>query len=50
MADKLIHKYEESYKQLNLCDSLMADDSSTQCVNNLGINDSEESSFEYYGK
>jgi hypothetical protein len=27
MASKILEKYEQSYKQLNLCDSLMADDS-----------------------
>jgi hypothetical protein len=42
-----------SYKQINLGDSLLADDSS---INNLkiknfvGVNDSEESSFRYVGK
>ncbi|CAD8097211.1 unnamed protein product [Paramecium primaurelia] len=40
---QILSQYEDNYKQqLNLCDSLLADDSR--------INDSEESSFEYKGK
>ncbi|CAD8115641.1 unnamed protein product [Paramecium sonneborni] len=42
ITDMIIQKYEKSYKQLDLCDSLLADDSR--------VNDSEESSFGYYGK
>ncbi|CAD8199893.1 unnamed protein product [Paramecium octaurelia] len=42
IPDKIILKYETSYKQLDLCDSLLADDSR--------VNDSEESSFGYLGK
>ncbi|CAD8169487.1 unnamed protein product [Paramecium pentaurelia] len=40
---QILSQYEDNYKQqLNLCDSLLADDSR--------INDSEESSFDYIGK
>ncbi|CAD8194633.1 unnamed protein product [Paramecium octaurelia] len=40
---QILSKYEDNYKQqLNLCDSVLADDSR--------INDSEESSFDYKGK
>ncbi|CAD8169641.1 unnamed protein product [Paramecium pentaurelia] len=42
IPDKIIQQYEISYKQLDLCDSLLADDSR--------VNDSEESSFGYLGK
>ncbi|CAD8082430.1 unnamed protein product [Paramecium primaurelia] len=42
ITDKIIQQYEKSYKQLDLCDSLLADDSR--------VNDSEESSFGYLGK
>ncbi|CAD8082274.1 unnamed protein product [Paramecium primaurelia] len=43
LPEKIISQYEENYKfQLNLCDSLLADDSR--------VNDSEESSFGYMGK
>ncbi|CAD8205413.1 unnamed protein product [Paramecium octaurelia] len=43
LPEKILSQYEENYKeQLNLCDSLLADDSR--------VNDSEESSFGYMGK
>ncbi|CAD8112702.1 unnamed protein product [Paramecium sonneborni] len=43
MSDKILCQYEDNYKQqLNLCDSMLADDSR--------VNDSEESSFGYLGK
>lgn len=36
---------------MNLCDSLLADDSSNNFIHILlGVNDSEESSFGYMGK
>ncbi|CAD8113456.1 unnamed protein product [Paramecium sonneborni] len=42
-STQVLSLYEDNYKQqLNLCDSLLADDSR--------INDSEESSFDYIGK
>ncbi|CAD8117314.1 unnamed protein product [Paramecium sonneborni] len=42
-SNQVLLQYEDNYKQqLNLCDSLLADDSR--------INDSEESSFDYKGK
>jgi hypothetical protein len=47
----LLRSYEKCYKQLELRDSQLADDSSF--ILNLkfqGVNDSEESSFHYFGK